>query len=320
MRASSCLRRCAVLLAACAPGCGGGADALARGDALWADSAYEEALAEYRLSTEQNPDDERALSRVAHAYAMVGQLERSREAYETLLTRAPEYTDQAVFDYLALAERARARSDRYGMAGAVEAALALRPGLSVAEMAAPLARYYGRAGDNDRARTYYERALAYATPDSATTLLFDYAQLLESQNNCGEAIEMYSAFRQREPRGERADQARWQIGNCSFQLARQLRESGSPDRALEFLQTTLDLGVPQNLIGQAWFERGEILLELNRRDDALQAYMRVLENARTAGNQLAERARQRIDAIRFGSGGAASHGFAPPNTPDSSLT
>jgi tetratricopeptide (TPR) repeat protein len=320
MPKSSWLRRCCLLLAAFVSGCGGGADALARGDALWADSAYEEALAEYKLSTDQNPDDEHALARLAHAYAVVGQLERAREAYEKLLTRAPEYTDQAVFDYLYLADRARARSDRYGMAGAVEAALALRPGLPVSEMAAPLARYYGRAGDSDRARTYYERALAYATPDSATTLLFDYAQLLESQNNCGEAIEMFSAFRQREPRGERADQARWQIGNCSFQLARQMRESGSPERALEFLQSTIDLGVPQNLIGQAWFERGEILLELNRRDEALQAYMHVLENARTAGNQLAERARQRIDGIRFGSGGADSHGFAPQNTPDSSLT
>ena len=314
MRRAECL---ALTLVGFLTACEEGQDALARGDSLWADSSYEEALAEYRLSHDQRPDNDRVLARVAHAYAVTGSFERAREAYDRLLTRAPEYTDQAVFDYLLLAERARGRSDRYGMAGAVEAALALRPGLAVSDMAGPLARYYARAGDAERARVYFERALAYAPPDSVPSLLFDFAQFQESQGNCGEALELFSAFRSREPRGERADQARWNIGNCAFLLAREARQAADHARALDLLQITLDLGVPQNLIGQAWFERGEILLELNQRDAALEAYMRVLENARTAGNQLSERARQRIDAIRFGTGGAGGHGFAPPRSPHS---
>ncbi|MGH7465767.1 MAG: tetratricopeptide repeat protein, partial [Longimicrobiales bacterium] len=220
--------------------------------------------------------------------------------YDLLLERSPEYTDQAVYDYLTLARRAQARSDRFGMSGAVEAALALRAGLPVGEMAAPLARYYARAGDSDRARDFYERALGYAPPDSVPALLFDFAQFQESQGNCAEAIELFTAFRTRRPRGEQADQARWNIGNCSFSLARAARENGEAEQALEHLQVTLNLGVPQNLMDQAWFERGEALLELGRRDEALQAYIRVLENARTAGGSLAERARQRIDQLRFG--------------------
>ncbi|HUF50818.1 MAG TPA: tetratricopeptide repeat protein [Longimicrobiales bacterium] len=303
-------------IALLAAGCRGGEDALARGDSLWADSSYEEALAEYRLSHDERPGDDRVLARMAHAYAMVGRFERAHEAYRLLLARAPGYTDQAVFDYLHLAARARERSDRYGMAGAVEAALALRPGLQVAEMAAPLARYYARTGEIERARAYYDRALAYAPPDSVASLLFDFAQLQASQGNCADAIELFNAFRARESRGERADQARWNVGNCSLKLAREARQAGAPERALAYLQTTLDLGVPQNVIGQAWFERGEVLLELGRREEALDAYVRVLENARSAGNQLAERARQRIDAIRFGSGGdAPGHGSAPLLSP-----
>src|SRR5690606_18638218 len=148
------------------------------------------------------------LAKVAHAYAVTGQFERAREAYDDLIERAPEYTDQAVFDYLTLARRAQGRSDRFGMAGAIEAALELRAGLPVGDMAAPLARYYARAGDLDRARDFYERALGYAPPDSVPGLLFDFAQFQESRGNCKEAIELFSAFRSREPRGERADQAR----------------------------------------------------------------------------------------------------------------
>jgi tetratricopeptide (TPR) repeat protein len=280
-------------------GCQDSEPSLARGDRLFADSNYVGALAEYRLAWRLRQGTQE-LARVAHTYALTGEFERARESYDLLLQEAPAYTDQAVFDYLTLARRAQARTDRFGMAGAVEAALKLRAGLPVGDMAAPLARYYARAGDVDRARDFYESALGYATPDSVPGLLFDFAQFQESQGNCLEAVELFGAFRSRQPRGERADEARWSIGNCSFALARAARAAGNPELALEHLQVTLDLGVPQNLMDQAWFERGEALLELGRRDEALQAYIRVLENARTASGSLAERARQRIDQLRFG--------------------
>jgi tetratricopeptide (TPR) repeat protein len=287
------------LLAGCAAACNEPEPATERGDRLFADSNYTGALAEYRLAYDLR-EGTGELARVAHTYAITGDFERAREAYDVLLERAPEHTDQAIYDYLNLARRAQARSDRFGMAGAVEAALALRAGLPVGDMAAPLARYYARAGDVDRARDFYERALGHATADSVPDLLFDFAQFQESQGNCVEAIELFSAFRARQPRGEASDQARWNIGNCSFALARTARENGEPETALEHLDVTLELGVPQNLMDQAWFERGEALLELGRPDEAMQAYIRVLENARTTGGSLVERARQRIDQLRFG--------------------
>jgi tetratricopeptide (TPR) repeat protein len=279
--------------------CGDPETPLARGDRLWADSAHAAALAEYRLSYSRRADDE-VLARIAHAYAVTGQFERARESYDALLERDPSHADQAVFDYLSLAQRAQLRNDRYGMASAVEAAVALRPGLPVDDMAAALARYYARAGDPERAGEFFDRALAYAPPDSVPALLFDYAQLQDARGECADAVELYNAFRIRQPRGERADQAAWSIGNCSFQLGRAARTQGEPERALAHLQVMLNLGVPQNLLDQAWFERGEALLELGRRDEALQAYIQTLEHVRAPGAPLAERARQRIDELRFG--------------------
>lgn len=274
--------------------------ALARGDRLWADSNYVAAVAEYRLSYELRAGNDDVLARLAHAYAKTGQFERTRESYEQLLRRSPHFVDQAIFDYLSLAHRAQARGDRYGTAGAVEAALALRPTLPVADMAAPLARYYARSGEPARAVDFFERALSYAPPDSVPGLLFEFAQFQESQGNCGEAMELYNAFRTREPRGERADQARWNVGNCAFRRGREARQAGELERSLAHLQVMLDLGVPQNLLDQAWFERGEVLLELERHDEALEAYVRALESLRSPRGQLADRVRQRIDEIRFG--------------------
>jgi tetratricopeptide (TPR) repeat protein len=281
-------------------GCRDAESALVRGDRLWADSNYTAALAEYRLSHSIRTDAPEVLARVAHAYAITGQFERARESYDELLRMAPQYTDQAVFDYLALARRAQQRNDRYGMAGALEAAIALRPGLPVDDMAAPLARFYARAGDGERATDFFERALSYSPPDSVPPLLFDYAQFQESQGNCAEAVELYNAFRTRVPRGDRSDQARWAVGNCAFSLARQARAAGDAQGAVRHIQVMLDLGVPQNLLDQAWFERGEALLELGRSEEALESYVRALEHVRAMGSPLAERTRQRIDEIRFG--------------------
>jgi tetratricopeptide (TPR) repeat protein len=289
-----------LVLASSAAACRDAESALVRGDRFWADSNYTAALAEYRLALAMRTRSDEVHARVAHAYAVTGQFERAREAYDDLLRTAPHYTDQAVFDYLALARRAQQRNDRYGMAVAVEAASALRPGLPVDDMAAPLARFYARAGDPARAIEFFELALATAPPDSVPPLLFDYAQFQEAQGNCVEAMDLYNAFRARQPVGERADQARWGVGSCAFDLGRQARLAGDPATALRYLDIMIDLGVPRHLLDQAWFERGEALLALGRQDEALESYVRALEHVRAAGSPLAERARQRIDEIRFG--------------------
>jgi tetratricopeptide (TPR) repeat protein len=251
----------AVLLAGAAvlAGCGNDEPALARGDRLWADSQYTAALAEYRLALRQNGNDE-TLARVAHAYIVTGAFERAREHYDRLLAEAPEYTDQAIFDYVTAARRARDRANRYGMAVAVEAALALRPGLPVDEMAAPLARYYAQTGDADRALNFFEHALSHAPPDSAAQLLYEIGELHVGRGNCVEAVGFFNAYRQRNPQGQHAAQARWHVGNCAFQTGRQARQRNEFLEAIRQMDIILDLGVPQNLLDQAWFERGEALL------------------------------------------------------------
>lgn len=280
-------------------GCQPDEPALVRGDRLWADSAYSDALAEYRLALAQD-DDDRTLARVAHGYIVTGQFERAREHYDYLIARAPAYTDQAVFDYVTSARLAQQRANRYGMAIAVEAALALRPGLPVDEMSSPLARYYASTGDTDRALDFYDRALSLASADSVPQLLFEIGELHEGRGDCEEAVGFFAAYRARARGGENADQARWYLGNCAFQLGRRARQEGALMEALRQFDEVIDQGIPQNLMDQAWFERGEVLFALDRREEALGAYYRVLEINRGRSSQLIDRAQQRIDQIRFG--------------------
>jgi tetratricopeptide (TPR) repeat protein len=283
-------------LALTSTACRDGESALARGDRFWADSSYTQALAEYRLSLRHSDGDPDVLARVAHAYARTGQFDPTLESYEQLLRQAPQHADQAIFDFLDLAARAQQRGDRHGMARATEAALRLRPGLPLRDMAAPLARYYATSGDAERALDYFERALAHAPPDSVPPLLFELAEAHIQRGNCAEALGYLTAFRVRAPRNPRSDQARWHVGNCSFELARAARQDGRELDALEHLRVVIDLETPRNLLDQAWFETGEAYAAIGRRDEALAAFYRVLDLNRA---QLAQRARQRIDELRF---------------------
>jgi tetratricopeptide (TPR) repeat protein len=280
--------------------CGDSENAVARGDRLWADSSYEAALAEYRLALRQNARDEGVQLRVAHGYARLGRLDQARDAYRTLLDGAPQYTDQAVYDYLGLARRALARGDRHGVAGGAEAALALRPELPLPDLAPVLARYYADTGDSGRALLFYQRALATARADSVPEILYQLGLLHTGRGNCRVALGYFAATRQRAGKGERAADARWRMGNCAFELAKSARQEGQITEALGYLDTMIELGVPENLLDQAWFERGEILFALGQNEGALEAYRRVLELNRSRGGLLVDKAKQRIDQIRFG--------------------
>jgi tetratricopeptide (TPR) repeat protein len=274
--------------------------ALQRGDRFWADSNFVAALAEYRLAAGRGNASEEVQARVAHAYAITGQLERARQEYATLLKLAPELVDQAVFDYLSLAKSAAARSDRFGLARALEAALELRPGIDAGKWAPVLARYYAGAGDADRALEYFERSLAVVSDAAAPNLLFEVATLHERRGDCAESITYLRSYLARMPYGDSANDARFRIGSCAFELGRRARGLGNLEEALDYFGTVIDFGSPANLQDQAWFERGEALLTMGQRVEALEAFRRVVELAADRNTQSSIRARRRIQELQGG--------------------
>jgi hypothetical protein len=102
-------------------------------------------------------------------------------------------------------------------------------------------------------------------------------------------------------------QADWYSGNCSFRLAGELR--GRPERvgtdlqqALRHVERTIEVGEPVSLLGQAWFEKAEILSALGECEMALQAFTRVPDFEGSSTATLAVRARRRHDEVQIGKG------------------
>lgn len=270
---------------------------MARGDIAYAEGNLDEALAEYELAVRQG-DAAEAYARVGHTYAEVGRVDEAGEYYRQAARSDPRWANQAGADLLHLAREARARSDRLQMASAVETALEFLPGLSVEELALPLARHYFEAGEFGRALPFYQRALTAAS-DSAADVVLEVATAYEEVGDCLRALTLFERFRELVQPWERTE-VDWHIGNCSLRLARERRSEGEPEEALLLVDRTLEVGEPRNLIGQTWFERGEILSEMGDCDGALEAYRRVRALDPGGSGALVRRADDRIDEVRFG--------------------
>ncbi len=277
--------------------------AVRRGDVAFAQGNYEEALAEYRLALRQGADDPWVTARVAHTYARMGRVDDAGAYYLDAVARDSALTDQAVSDLMGLAGDALATGDRFAMATAVETALRLRPGVGVGRMSLPLARHYFENGQYGTALPFYQKAMAEAA-DSLPEIVFEVGQAHEEIGDCEHALVFFEQFREMVRPWERGE-VDWYIGTCAFDIAREILSASSLDdeertRALELVDRTVEVGEPRNIQAEAWFQKGEILAELGRCQEAMEAYAQV-RYADQAGS-LVDRAQSRFDQIRFGVG------------------
>ncbi len=203
---------------------GGGTEegALIRGDQAWVRGDVEEALAEYRLALLEGSTDAEVYARIAHAYAELGHIEEAREHYRQATEANPGYADQAVSDLVLLARSAESRGDRFSVAAAMEATSDFRPGVSVAEFALPLARYYSQSGEYGRALPYYGKALAGTDPDSMPEVLYETGLVHEQVGDCERALVFYEQFAERVPLRQRSE-VNFHIGECSYLTATRIR-------------------------------------------------------------------------------------------------
>lgn len=292
-----------LLVAACTPG----ADeqtTLERGDAAFAEGAVEEALAEYRLAVAQSNDDPEVLLRAGHAYAALGRVDEAATYLSRAVDRDEGLRGQAVSDLMHVARRAAADGESFQMASAVQEALALEPAIGLDDMALPLARHYFANGEYGLALPLYRRALEGAS-DSLPEVVFEIGRAYEGIGDCASGLFFFEQFRQQVRRSDRGE-VDWFIGRCSFQQAREIRgrrplSQSQLERALSLLDRVLEVGEPRSILGEAWFERGEVLAALGDCEGATDSFrqVRVVEGA--SGGALVDRAQQRYNDITFSS-------------------
>jgi tetratricopeptide (TPR) repeat protein len=297
-RSTSILSLFATVLSACTP-LGEGGSSISRGDQAYAHGDLEEALAEYRLAETQGATDPETFARIAHTYVGLKRIDEGREYYRLAVERDPGLADQAVADFVHLARLEAASGDEFGMASAVETALGFKPGISVDELALPLAQHYSNIGEFGRALPFYQKALSALNPDSLPRVLFETGVAYDEVGDCESAVVFYEDYRERLPRWRRSE-VDWRLGFCSFELAQIRREEGDDEEALRYLETLLQIGEPRSHLARGYFEKGEILGHRGECEAAIEAFMEVPMVDPSGTSPLVARAEERIDQIRFG--------------------
>jgi tetratricopeptide (TPR) repeat protein len=275
---------------------------ISRGDQAYAKGDPVEALAEYRLALRQGAADPEIHARIAHTYVALGRTDEAREHYRLAASEDSSWVDQAVADFVRLARDEEKGRDRFGMASAVQTALEFRPGISVGDLALPLAEHYSDIGEYGRALPFFQKTLATVDHDSIPEVLFETAVAYDEVGDCETAAVYYEEYRERIP-AWRQGEVDWRLGNCSFRMARAKRIEGDDEEALRHLETILRIGEPRNLLAMAYFDKGEILGYRGECEAAIEAFRQVRVVDPSGSGPLVDRAEERIDQIRFGGGG-----------------
>ena len=285
------------LLSACLMG-GGDESSILRGDEAAARGDLDAALAEYRLAVRRGSDDAPALVRVAHTYAEMGRIDEAGEFYHQAVDQDPDFADQAVSDMVRLARAARDRDDIFGLASAMETAMSFRPGITMQDMALPLARHYFRSGEYATALPYYQASIAGMQGDTIRDVVFEAGSAYDEVGDCRRALLYYEEYRTL-IRSYQRGEVDWKIGSCSLHLAQELRSEGEDEEALAHIERTIALGEPRSDQAQAYIEMAEILSDLGRCEDAMDAYLQVRRVDQTGTSPLVELAQWRFDQLRF---------------------
>ena len=186
------------------------------------------------------------------------------------------------------------------MASAVETALDFQPGISLEDLALPLAQHYSNVGEYSRALPYFQKTLGSIDSDSLPEVLFQTAVAYDEVGDCESAVIYYEDYRGRLNRNASRSEVNWRLGNCSFELALRSWEDGEDEDALGFLDTLLDVGEPRNRLARGYFLRGEILGSRGECEAAIEAFQEVPAMDPSGSSVVVDSAEIRIDQIRFG--------------------
>ena len=298
VRRFTCVAMVSTLLSACFGG-GGDESSILRGDEAAARGDLEAALAEYRLAVRRGSDDASALVRVAHTYALMGRIDEAGEFFRRAVEQDPDLADQAVSDMVRLARAARDRGDLFGLASAMETAMSFRPGITMQDMELPLASHYFRSGEYATALPYYQAAIV-GMRDTIPEVFFEAASAYDEVGDCRRALLYYEEYKTMISRNSsRHGEVDWKIGSCSLRLAHDLRLEGEDQEALANIERTIALEQPRSDQARAYFEMGEILSDLGRCEDAMEAFDQVRGADQTGTSPLVELAQWWSDELRF---------------------
>lgn len=246
------------------------------GDRRYAERAFQDAVAEYRLAVRQRGPSAARLAKLALAALNAGALDDAVDAYRQLAGMDPSAAEEAADGLVRAARRAL---DQRDVAVLRKAVAALR---EIAPNRAPGALGLGPAalaieGGGDSPELLLAAVAASPNRRLADSLLAEWADLESRAGRCDGARRALEAVIRRgaSPTQERA--ARQGIARCAVEDGRASLSEGDLDEAEAAFRRAIALGTPDSTVRLAWLLVGDTRWAGGDSTGALEAYRKAIQ-------------------------------------------
>lgn len=269
------VRAALACLVLAAGGCGPRSNHERIGDRRYAEGAWLDALAEYRLAARQGRASAELRGKLGAAALRAGALEEAAAAWRDLAGQDAAARVEATEGLMRTARLAAAAHDVRAMRAAVDALRAVAP-QRLGELGGLLLSGLDperRAASDDE---LVLAAAAHAGRTVADSLLVTWAELSVRGGRCDEAARGFEAVLRRGG-GALARAARGGLAGCRVEEGRELLAQGRLDEAEELFRVAIVLATPDSTVRLAWVLLGDARWAAGDSTGATTAYGKAIQ-------------------------------------------
>jgi len=255
--------------------CGVRADHERRGDRRYAEGAYVDALAEYRLAARQRRASLELRAKLGAASLHAGALGEAAAAYQDLAAADATALNDAVEGLVRTARAAALGRDVAALRQVTAALERLAPHRLAEALGPSLAVALGDVRSRERVDLLL--AAAGRHPAAADSLVATWAELASGTGRCEEAMAAWTGLQQRPREAALARRARAGIATCRIEEGRELLAAGALEEAEAAFHDATQTGVPDSLSRLAWVLIGDARWATGDSALAVEAYRKAAE-------------------------------------------
>lgn len=281
-------------LVAAAAACSPGTDHERLGDRRYAERAFTDALAEYRLALKQRRPSYELRAKFASAALHVGALEEAAGAYREMALAEPVSVDEAADGLVRVARVAIDTRDMAALSKTIAVLHEVAPERPVGRLAVALGVAYEPSGrPADALDVLLQAAATAAHAATSDSLLVLYADLNARIGQCDPAARVYEAVLRRSRSPRATGSARRGLAGCSVERGRQALGAGFLQEAEEWFRRAVALAEPDSVVRVAWLLIGDARWANGDTAVAVEAYRKALEGAEES-DAVAARANEQL--------------------------
>jgi len=262
------------------------------GDRRYAEHAWIDALAEYRLAARRAPSVE-LRAKLATAALRAGALTEAAVAWQELGAADPTAKSEAADGLMRTARAAIAARDVVALRAAVRALRRVAP-VRVPELGSALTQALevrpGAEPDMVLA------AAAGAQGTVADSLVAVWAEAMARNARCDVAARTFGSLIQRSATRDVVRAAKVGLAGCRVDAGREALSAGNLDEAEIQLRAAVALGVPDSTVRLAWVLIGDVKWAAGDTTVALESYRKAMAGAEE-DNPMAVRAREQMQKL-----------------------